>query len=284
MERELSEPTLAILRAALEQMEPDSLHSTYEASKFWRDELFDAGFDPTFVDIATSYHFLWSKIIPDLVAGRFGGQNSYCSNALPQHESEEALMALSAFALDAHRNTPIGELLRRALVSDGFDLTPASEVDSSVPAELAQIPGEKALASDIQQKLDKKELVSVLYIDLDRFKSVNDKLGHAEGDKCLIRVASRMTETILGKGKLYRPHGDEFVIVLPNFTKEEAASTAERIRSAVDADNPGGTLKVTVSIGVVSSESGQTDAEALIDAADKVMYVAKKTKNCVAVA
>jgi diguanylate cyclase (GGDEF)-like protein len=65
-------------------------------------------------------------------------------------------------------------------------------------------------------------------------------------------------------------------VVLPNFTKEEAAGTAERIRSAIDADNPGGRLKVTVSIGVVSSQSGQTDAESLITAADEVMYAAKQ--------
>jgi PleD family two-component response regulator len=51
--------------------------------------------------------------------------------------------------------------------------------------------------------------------------------------------------------------------------------TAERIRSAIDADNPGGTLKVTVS-GVVSSQSGQTDAESLITAADEVMYATKQ--------
>jgi diguanylate cyclase (GGDEF)-like protein len=72
------------------------------------------------------------------------------------------------------------------------------------------------------------------------------------------------------------------VILLPNFTREEAASTAERIRSMIDADCPGGSLKVTVSIGIASSESGHTDAKMLIEAADKAMYNAKKKKNCVA--
>ena len=283
MGQKLSQPTLGLVREFLEQMEPDNLRSTFAITKFWRDELFDAGFDPTFIDIATSYHFGWSKIIPDLLVGRFGGQNSYASNALPQHECEEALVALSAFALKAYWNSALGVILRQALISDGINLT-ASEVASPVLAELAQIPGEKELVSYIQQKLDKKELVSVLYIDLDGFKSVNDKLGHAEGDKCLIRVASRMTEAILGKGKLYRPYGDDFVVVFSNFTKGEATSTAERIRSAVADDNPGGTLEVTVSIGVVSSQSGQTGAEALIHAAAKAMYVAKEARNCVAVA
>jgi diguanylate cyclase (GGDEF)-like protein len=71
--------------------------------------------------------------------------------------------------------------------------------------------------------------------------------------------------------------------VLPNLTEAEAVSTAERIRSAVEADNPGGTLQVTLTIGVVSSESAKKKAEVLIADADKAMYDAKRTKNCVAI-
>ena len=283
MEPQLSQRTLGMLRDALDKMEPYKLHSTLAIHEFWKNKLFDAGFPPAFIDIASTYTFRWSKIIPDLFVGKFGGQNSYFSDALAPSLCEQNLKQLLAFTLSAYRDLPLAEQLRNALISDGFELKPASTVDSSIPAELAQIPGEKALLSDIQQRLDKKELLSVLYVDLDGFKDVNDTLGHAEGDKCLIRVALRMSEAILGKGKLYRPHGDEFVMVLPNFTKEEAGCTAQRIRSAVDADNPGGKLKVTVSIGVVSSESGQTKAEALTEAADKVMFVAKKMKNSVAI-
>jgi diguanylate cyclase (GGDEF)-like protein len=279
----LSQKTLGILRDSLEQWRPPNLTSSTAINKFWENELFDAGFDKKFIDIASTYTFRWNKIIPDLLAGRFGGQNSYFSDSLPPGLCEENLKRLLDFALDADRNMPFAEDLQESLFSDGFKAVRSTKVDSSVPSELARIPNEKTLLSDIQLRLDKSELFSVLYIDLDGFKSVNDTSGHAEGDKCLICVARRMTEAILGKGRLYRPHGDEFVIVLPNFMRDEAAATAERIRSAVDADNPGGTLKVTLSIGVVSSESGLRNAETLIADADKIMYVAKEKKNCVAI-
>jgi diguanylate cyclase (GGDEF)-like protein len=245
--------------------------------------LFDAGFDTKFIGIASRYEFRWDRIIPDLLAGNFGDHNSYFSMPLLPSDSMSALFRLLEFALDAKNDVPSADKLHESLVADGINMARGSKVDAAVPPELAAIPGEKALLSYIQERLDKNELTSVLYVDLDGFKGVNDSLGHAEGDKCLIRVALKMSEAILGKGKLYRPHGDEFVIVLPNFTIEEAASTAQRIRSAVDGDNPGGKMKVTLSIGVVSSEPGQKKADALIAAADSAMYEAKRHKNHVAI-
>jgi diguanylate cyclase (GGDEF)-like protein len=157
-----------------------------------------------------------------------------------------------------------------------------AHVDVSVPEEPEELPGKKLLLGDLQQRLDVRGLVSVLFIDLDGFKGVNDTLGHAEGDKCLIRTLRLISNVVVGKGKLYRPGGDEFVVLLPNFSREEAKGTAERIRASIDGDNPGGTLKVTVSIGVASSQSVRT-AEDLIDRADQAMYSSKKTKNCVSV-
>jgi diguanylate cyclase (GGDEF)-like protein len=203
---------------------------------------------------------------------------------LPPYFCERTLKQLLAFGLHANEDMPLGDELRASLISDGFNMSPGPEVDSSIPAELAQLPGKKNLVSDLQRKLDADELVSVLYMDMDGFKPVNDTMGHTEGDNCLIRIAGVMTKTILGKGKLYRPGGDELVAVLPNFNQGEAVSTAERIRAAIDGDNPGGTLKVTVSIGVVSSEFGVSTAEDLIEVADKAMYAAKRAKNSVAVA
>jgi len=285
MEPRLSQPTLSILRKMLEYMEPKSLVLPDTIEKFWRDELFDAGFATTFIDIAFTYNFNWNQIISDLFAGRFGGQNPHFSDAISPDFCEQNLKRLFWFVLSVYdKESPLAVQLSDALVTDGFHFRPSSKVDSFVPAELAQIPARKALVCDLQQKLDHGALVAVLAIDLDGFKTVNDALGYCEGDRCLIRVAQRMAEAILEKGKLYRPHAHEFVVILPNFTKGEAAATAERIRSAVDADNRDSVLKITASIGVVSSESGQADAKALIAAAERTMRVAKETKNFVAMA
>jgi len=280
----LSQPTLGILQKMLEYMEPESLLPPDTIEKFWRDELFDAGFAPAFVDIAFTYNFQWSQIISDLFAGSFGGQNPRFSDAISSDFSEQNLKRLFWFVLSVYdKESPLAVQLGDALIRDGFHFKPSSKVDSSVPLELAQIPAKKALVSDLQQKLNQGALIAVLHIDLDGFKTVNDTLGHSEGDRCLIQVAQRMAEAILEKGKLYRTYADEFVVILPNFTKGEAAATAERIRSAVDAGNRESLCKVTASIGVVSSESGEADAKAMIAAAERTMHVAKERKNFVAI-
>jgi diguanylate cyclase (GGDEF)-like protein len=281
---QLTQPTLGLLRRILDQMQP--ILTPYEERKFWRDVLFDFGFPQRVIEIAATYDFQWGEIIPALFVGNFGPKNTYTmSNSLAPYLCEQRLKRLIAFAVDENRGTALADQLRQSLISDGFPLEDPQGVDSSVPAELEQIPGKNLLISDLQQRLDAQELVAVLFMDLDGFKAVNDTLNHAEGDKCLIRIARLIGAAILSKGKLYRPGGDEFVAVLPNFTREEAAGTAERIRSAIDDDNPGDPLKVTVSICVADSDLPRaTDAQALITLADGTMYRAKETKNHVAVA
>jgi hypothetical protein len=92
-----------------------------------------------------------------------------------------------------------------------------------------------------------------------------------------------MSRVIDDRGRLYRPGGDEFCIILPNRSGPDAAVDAELVRLSIDRLKPfGGTSKVTGSIGVATSCAKLTDARALIAAADDAMYVSKwTTKNCV---
>jgi diguanylate cyclase (GGDEF)-like protein len=282
MERRLSEQTLSILRHTLEQMLPNEVFSAAGIRKFWQDALLEAGFAPKIIGMATSYNFQWSSIVPDLFIGKFHDKDYFSAPPLPDF-SEQTLLRLLAFAIDANKNIPLGEQLRQSLISDGFSIQADSTVDSSAPTELAQIPGKRTLVFDVQEKLCQKELVAVLYMDLDGLQEVSETLGHAEGEKCLTRVAHIMSAAVRGKGRLYKLGENEFVALLCNFTAGEAASTAQRIRSAVEAENPGGSLKVTVSIGVVSSELGQRDTEALIETAERTMNTAKKEKHGVVI-
>ena len=141
------------------------------------------------------------------------------------------------------------------------------------------LPNADAMRAALAEQL-KAGLVALLFIDLDNFKSVNDQLGHAEGDKCLVRAVKAMSAAIIHKGRLYRRSGDEFIVVLPNIDSREATAVAERIRAAIDEARPGGEVRVTASIGVATSQSdGVTDAASLEKLADAKMYEAKKTKN-----
>jgi diguanylate cyclase (GGDEF)-like protein len=175
--------------------------------------------------------------------------------------------------------------LQQSLLKDGYKfidgttLVEASPIVDAVPRELADLPNKKDLLQELKGHLDDKELVAVLFLDLDNFKRVNDELGHAEGDKCLIEVVNTISSAIAFKGRLYRVGGDEFCALMVNFSVSEAYATAERIRSKIDSLSAfGGSVKVTASIGVAASDpQGLSSPESLVDASDKAMYRAKHT-------
>lgn len=145
------------------------------------------------------------------------------------------------------------------------------------------LPNKKSFEQDLAAQIDGGQVVSLILVDLDGFKQVNDQHGHPEGDKCLMESAAAMSEVIDGKGLLYRPGGDEFCIILPNRADSDATADAEQVRPSIGRLKPyGGTSKVTASIGVATFCAKLTDVKALIAAADDAMYVSKwTTKNCV---
>jgi diguanylate cyclase (GGDEF)-like protein len=147
--------------------------------------------------------------------------------------------------------------------------------------KLLELPKLDGLQVDLTQLLKTQHPLGVLFIDLDGFKALNDHQGHDAGNVCLETIVAIMGDIIVGRGRLYRPGGDEFIVVLHNSTLDESAATAERIRTAVDRGELGGSDKVTVSIGVASSEQATLDsAENLVKASDEAMYGSKyTTKN-----
>jgi diguanylate cyclase (GGDEF)-like protein len=120
--------------------------------------------------------------------------------------------------------------------------------------------------------------LSALLLDLDRFKSVNDRLGHEAGDAMLRHVAARAKLVLRGEDALCRLGGDEFVALLPNTDATGARIVADRLRASL-AEAPlvvhGHALAVTVSIGVAETVVGAGDLDALLRRADTAMYAAK---------
>lgn len=123
----------------------------------------------------------------------------------------------------------------------------------------------------------KKRPVTIVYLDLDNFKSVNDRLGHQAGDDLLRNVANLLQSSIRPSDLSARLGGDEFVILLPDVGAAEAAATLERLRSLL-ADtvlSPPGI--VTSSIGAVTFMTVPEDVEDMVRQADARMYAAKAT-------
>ena len=126
--------------------------------------------------------------------------------------------------------------------------------------------------------------VALVIVDVDHFKCVNDKHGHAAGDDVLMAVARRVSDELRAYDGAYRIGGDEFLVVLPGAGERPAMELAEALRRAVELD-PVDDLDVTVSVGVSTSEGRSFDYESLFAQADAALYRAKSEgRNRVALA
>jgi diguanylate cyclase (GGDEF)-like protein len=124
--------------------------------------------------------------------------------------------------------------------------------------------------------------VALLLIDLDRFKEINDSLGHSYGDKLLVQVGPRLRSVLRDMDTVGRLGGDEFAVLLPSVDGvAEAEAVAERLRQALHQpfDVDGVILDVEASIGIVLSPWHGTDSEELLRNADIAMYAAKELKS-----
>jgi diguanylate cyclase (GGDEF)-like protein len=126
---------------------------------------------------------------------------------------------------------------------------------------------------------------AVLFLDLDKFKAVNDAFGHEAGDTLLREVGARLRRCVRSSDTVSRLGGDEFVIVLPQIADpEEAISAAEKLITVLSqpVTVAGQRVDVTTSIGIAIAPPGVgQDASALLARADAAMYAAKKAgRNC----
>ncbi|HEX9213691.1 MAG TPA: GGDEF domain-containing protein [Bradyrhizobium sp.] len=119
--------------------------------------------------------------------------------------------------------------------------------------------------------------LTVFCVDLDGFKGVNDRFGHAAGDAVLVAVAKRLCASVRDADVVCRIGGDEFVILLPDITDDEAAAVAQRIIARVaEPFEFAPAARVGASIGLASAPRDGMTADDLLSAADRAMYEAKR--------
>lgn len=130
------------------------------------------------------------------------------------------------------------------------------------------------------QSGNRNQDVAVMFIDLDRFKAVNDTLGHDAGDELLIEVAERIKASIRNQDVPSRFAGDEFTVFLPDIESPAAAmAIADRLRTLLDQPFTlaGTEVSISTSIGVTCTSISGRDSAVLVRDADMAMYVAKRT-------
>jgi diguanylate cyclase (GGDEF)-like protein len=156
--------------------------------------------------------------------------------------------------------------------------------EQAVTDQLTGLPNRRYLWDVLEAELlrsERKQVsLAVLMLDIDFFKEFNDRWGHEAGDLVLRNVAFALRQVVRGSDIVARHGGEEFVIVLPEATREVALVRAEELRAAVAAlrlTYAGESLgAITVSVGVTVSAGPHESAEALLRAADNAMYEAKR--------
>lgn len=139
----------------------------------------------------------------------------------------------------------------------------------------------------IKLKRSERQSISLIILDIDHFKSINDTYGHQGGNEVLCEIASRLTSVVGNKGTVARYGGEEFVVLLPNYFRTDALQKAEAIRKAIadkpfvihnylNADKEELTVTITGSFGVATAPDDADEPLALIRHADRALYVGAK--------
>jgi diguanylate cyclase (GGDEF)-like protein/PAS domain S-box-containing protein len=148
---------------------------------------------------------------------------------------------------------------------------------------LTGLPNRQFLVDLIKQELEKVEkshlLLAVMFLDLDKFKNINDRFGHDVGDEILKTMAVRLSALVRDTDIVARSGGDEFVIVLPEINQQtDAALIAKKIIEGLSSTiyAQGYQLNITASIGIALYPFDGMDASELMKRADMALYVAKE--------
>lgn len=240
------------------------------------------------------------QIVASLVAGAFCLLVSYIASERPNSESARALTALAERLLaveDGDLTSPAPAILREtnpklaAAVDSLFEEVRASIENAHALGmydPVTSLPNRLHFRSEADKLLSSAESASsaMLFVDLDRFKAVNDCLGHARGDQLLVMVANRLRVVVtaeIGDSSMPRPllarlAGDEFTLFFPQIDGiAEIEMIARRIALAISEpfQLQGHSIDIGASIGVAVSPNHGSTVEGLMRAADLAMYRAK---------
>ena len=211
----------------------------------------------------------------DIVKGLEKGANDYITKPIN----------LPILLARMHTQLRMGQLLKR-LKTQTKILSRLAALD-----ELTGIYNRRSmydvLQTEFQRHLRYGHPLSILMMDIDHFKGVNDGYGHAAGDEVLRDFVDTVSKLLRSNDMLSRYGGEEFCAVLPESDEQSAEKVAERIRKTIqDSDFPvrDTQVSITVSIGIATLKPGmEKDVRWLLETADKALYRAKQRgRNCVA--
>ncbi len=206
-----------------------------------------------------------STCVPTMVGGRVTGALVVVHERKPKRDAVdmiEAAVERAAPVIASHRNLSIAE--RRA-ATDG--LTGIANARA----------GHEMVVQMVAQAQRSGDALCAVIADLDHFKRVNDQHGHAAGDRTLAASAATIKSCIRKSDFLARLGGEEFLLLLPSTDLPGAIELAEKVRARIAEQNVNGVPSITISLGVACLSDDAFDGEALLRAADRALYEAKRT-------
>lgn len=174
------------------------------------------------------------------------------------------------------------EIIRRRKAENKLQKSERMYKELSITDALTQLYNSRYFYSKLEEEIYRsvryKHPLSLLLIDIDDFKALNDRYGHLEGDEVLSMSGTIIKDCLRKTDTAYRYGGEEFTIILPGIGLEAAINAAERIRKQISTHkftSSDQALHITVSIGACRLEPGE-EMKAFVKRADKAMFVAKQ--------
>jgi diguanylate cyclase (GGDEF)-like protein len=221
----------------------------------------------------------------DAAIHRMVGAEVALIEALDLGDTGDALLVLGPRMTQAAYDANDLALLRALVDSSAIALRNAALLDRlRDQATLDTLTGcrnrrglDELLDKEIARANRHRRPLSLVLLDIDHFKTINDDLGHETGDEALKRIGELLRSAVRLSDAACRYGGEEFVLILPETQKDEAMRVAERLRAAVENMEPdlGLPRQVTASLGVAAVPEDATDAGDLFRAVDRALYLAK---------
>ena len=209
------------------------------------------------------------------------------STTIVSQNGPEPDLLMMSFTLPGYRSSfremdSLASLISEAMNNfRKFDeLERASNIDA-----LTGLPNRRSLMETFTSECERArrygQPLSVLFIDIDKFKPINDQYGHAAGDEALKLLARTMRSTMRTTDMVARLAGDEFIALLPGSTREEAQIAASRLRDAIAQTtllHQGVSIKLQISVGITEYEMNESP-EDILERADHAMYEDKRSRK-----
>jgi two-component system, cell cycle response regulator len=175
--------------------------------------------------------------------------------------------------------------VRRKRFNDALRQSVVQTIEMAVTDGLTGLHNRRYLDNHMQSLFDRavqrKRPLSFMIADIDKFKNINDTLGHDGGDDVLREFAVRLRRQVRGADLVCRFGGEEFVVAMPDTDADVAARVAERVRAAIELEsfsiNSGRSMRVTTSVGVSTLITGNDSVAELMKRADRGLYEAKNS-------